>query len=131
MKRRATIICLAGAMLLQVFSVKAQSPEMKKADSLYFAQDWVGAKGLYDKILPDTSSNSIAWNRVGFSNYNTGNYADALKDYRKALTNKPIPPVKASAYSRMARINAMQNNAGAAVSNIDSAIVYAGNGDDH
>ncbi len=115
-----------GALLLQVFSVNAQpaSSEMKRADSLYFAQDWVGAKRLYDKILPDTSTNSIAWNRLGFSNYNTGNYADALKDYKKALANKPIPPVKASAYSRMARINALQNNPRAAISNIDSAIVY-------
>jgi hypothetical protein len=126
MNKTATIICLIGALLLQRVNVKGQSPssEMKKADSLYLAQDWPGAKKVYDKILSDTSSNSIAWNRLGFSNYNISNYADALKDYKKALANKPIPPVKASAYSRIARINALQNKADAAISNIDSAIVY-------
>jgi hypothetical protein len=47
---------------------------MVTADSLYYAQNWSAAKELYEKLLGDTSHNSIAWNRLGFSNYNLGNY---------------------------------------------------------
>jgi tetratricopeptide (TPR) repeat protein len=95
---------------------------MKKADSLYFTRNWEQAKAIYIKLLGDTSHNNIAWNRLGFSNYNTGNYDAAMKCYQKALENKPIVPVRASAYSRMARINALQNKPEQAYTNIDSAL---------
>src|SRR5258708_12450283 len=117
------LMTVFGLFSLQA-GAQSKLPVMKKADSLYFAQDWASAKKMYDSILTDTSSNGIAWNRLGFSNYNTGNYNDALKDYQKALAYKPVPQLKASAYSRMARVNALQNNEDAAISNIDSAIVY-------
>ncbi len=108
-----------------VFYVQGQSlTGLKKADSLYFAQDWVNAKKLYSSILKDTSHNAIALNRLGFAEYNIGNYPEALTDFGKALENKPIPPVKASVYSRMARINALMNHTDAVLSNIDSAVVY-------
>jgi len=122
-------ILLPGLMtVLNLLSLQAGAQSkllaMKKADSFYFAQDWANAKKMYDAILTDTSSNGIAWNRLGFSNYNTGNYPDALKDYKKALSYKPVPPLKASAYSRMARVNALQNHAEEAIRNIDSAAAY-------
>ena len=126
MNKIIQLLYIACAFALPAINANGQSGSaaMKKADSLYFALDWVGAKKIYTSILKDTSHNSIAWNRLGFSNYNTGNYKEALNNYQKALTNKPIPPVKASAYSRMARINAIQNNADTAARNIDSAMVY-------
>jgi hypothetical protein len=95
---------------------------MKVADSLFFAGNFASAKIIYTKILGDTSHNSIGWNRLGFSNYHTGNYDAALVDYQNALKLKPIPPVKASIYSRMARINAKKNMPETAYANIDSAI---------
>ena len=72
---------------------------IKIADSLYFAQDWKNAKKIYETVLGDTSHNSIAWNRLGFSNYNLGNNDEALKGFQKSLAFNPIPPVKASALS--------------------------------
>jgi hypothetical protein len=117
------LMTVFGLFSLQT-GAQSKLSAMKKADSLYFAQDWANAKKMYDSILTDTSSNGIAWNRLGFSNYNTGNYNDAVKDYQKTLAYKPVPPLKASAYSRMARVNALQNHADAAISNIDSAVVY-------
>src|ERR1700743_1985519 len=100
-----------GLLMLSILSATAQpgtSPKTKKADSLYYAQDWKAAKAAYKAVLNDTSVNNISWNRLGFLNYNTGSYTDALYDYKKALANHPIVPVKASAYSRMARVNALQ-----------------------
>ena len=94
---------------------------MLTADSLYYAQNWSAAKDLYEKLLGDTSHNSIAWNRLGFSNYNLGNYDKAMHCYEKALMFNPIPPVKASAYSRIARIYALKNEKQKAVIAIDSA----------
>jgi len=127
MNKLRTVIGIADALLLLTFSAHGQSKPLagiKKADSLYFAQNWAAAKKIYSSILTDTSSNSVAWNRLGFANYNTGDYTTALKDYQRGLANKPIPAVKASIYSRIAKINALQNNKEAAVNNIDSAAVY-------
>jgi len=122
MKKLSVIIVCTTVLLWSAFSANAQVVKIKKADSLYYAQDWTGAKHIYDALLTDTSSNGVAWNRLGFCNYNTGNYKDALYDYKKALANHPIPPLKASAYSRMARVNALQNQTATAIANIDSAI---------
>ena len=73
-------------------------------------------------VLKDTSHNSIAWNRLGFSNYNLGNNDEALKGFQKSLAYNPIPPVKASALSRMARIHALKNEKQKAITELDSAM---------
>ncbi len=95
---------------------------IKTADSLYFAQDWVNAKKIYESVLKDTSKNSIAWNRLAFSDYNLGNNDKALTEFEKALASNPIPPVKASALSRMARIHAEKNEKQKAIADLDSAV---------
>ncbi len=95
---------------------------IKIADSLYFAQDWTNAKKIYESVLKDTSHNAIAWNRLAFSDYNLGNTDEALKEFQKALAYNPIPPVKASALSRMARIHAVRNEKQKAITDLDSAI---------
>src|SRR5258705_7788715 len=106
--------CFAFLLVTNISSARAQNI-MKKtaqdlikiADSFYYAQDWKNAKQMYESVLKDTSHNSIAWNRLGFSNYNLGNNDEALKGFQKALAYNPIPPVKASALSRMARVHAL------------------------
>ncbi|MEO8763654.1 MAG: tetratricopeptide repeat protein [Ginsengibacter sp.] len=95
---------------------------IKLADSLYYAQDWKNAKIIYESFLKDTSHNSIAWNRLGFSDYNLGNTDKALKSFEKSLANIPIPPVKASALSRMARVHALRNEKEKALIELDSAM---------
>jgi tetratricopeptide (TPR) repeat protein len=95
---------------------------IKIADSLYYAQDWKNAKQMYESVLRDTSHNSIAWNRLGFSNYNLGNNDEALMGFQKSLAYNPIPPVKASALSRMARVHALENEKQKAISELDSAV---------
>jgi tetratricopeptide (TPR) repeat protein len=104
-------------------TMKRTSQEViKMADSLYYAQDWENAKKMYESVLKDTSHNSIAWNRLGFSNYNLGNNDEALKGFQKSLAYNPIPPVKASALSRMARVHAARNEKQKAITELDSAI---------
>ena len=95
---------------------------IKIADSFYYAQDWKNAKKMYESVLRDTSHNSIAWNRLGFSNYNLGNNDEALKGFQKSLASNPIPPVKASALSRMARVHSLRNEKQKALTELDSAI---------
>ena len=126
MNKLIKIIYLVCTFSLLFLCVKGQPDlrEMKKADSLYFAQDWVNAKKAYESVLTDTSRNGIAWNRLGFANYSTGNYKAALNDYGKALAAKPASPVKASVYSHMARIYALEDKKSEALGNIDSAAAY-------
>ncbi len=95
---------------------------MRKADSLYFAKDYTSARKLYEKNLKDTSKNGVAWNRLGFSYYNTGDMDAAMRSYETALSYNHNPLLKASAYSRMARINALQNKRKEAFANLDSAV---------
>lgn len=111
----------AAIALLFVTNVHAQNA-LPIADSLFFAQDWKAAKSHYEKVLSDTSSNAIAWNRLGFSNYNLGNYDQAMQCYNKSLSLNTPPPVKASLYARMARIFAVKNDKRNAITAIDSAI---------
>jgi hypothetical protein len=100
----------------------AKSTQIKTADSLFLAGDYAHAKTAYKSLVNDTSKNGIWWNRLAFSYYNTGDFDTALKYYQKALTLKAGHPLKASIYSRMARVNALQNNAELAYASIDSAV---------
>ena len=113
----ALVILMPGINL----TVNAQSPEIKTADSLFLAGDYVHAKTAYKNLVNDTSTNAIWWNRMAFSYYSTGDYENALTGFHKALTLKPGPPLKASIYSRMARVNALQNKFELAYASIDSA----------
>lgn len=117
MKTRIFFLIITGFVSISVFS-----QTMQKADSLFFAQDWKAAKITYEKLLNDTSHNGIAWNRLGFSNYNLGNYDKAMQCYTKALSLSSSAGLNASIYSRMARVQALKNEKTKAVTSIDSAI---------
>jgi tetratricopeptide (TPR) repeat protein len=91
------------------------------ADSLFTAQNWKAAKTYYIAYLGDTSSNSIAWNRLGFCNHNLGMYTEAVKDYNKALATNPIPPVKSVILGRMAKTYAVLNKPDEAADNLVKA----------
>ncbi len=94
---------------------------LRTADSLFFALNWRPAATIYEKILSDTSQNVIAWNRLGFSNYHLGNFDKAMWCYNKALSFNPPAGLKASVYSRMARVYALKNENQNAIADIDSA----------
>ena len=80
------------------------SSMLKAADSLFAIKEWKAAKENYVRYLKDTSKNALAWNRLGYCNHNLGKYDEALKDYQKALANKPNPPVRSVLSERIARV---------------------------
>lgn len=117
------LLLLAASPVVAQKTIRRTSQDLiKTADSLYFVQDWPNAKKVYESVLKDTSHNSIAWNRLGFSYYNLGNNEEALKSFQKSLANNPIPPVKASALSRAARVYALKNEKQKAIAELDSAV---------
>jgi len=93
-----------------VFGVQViAQTKLQIADSLFAKQEWKTARQNYMAYMKDTSTQAYAWNRLGFCNQNLGNYDEALKDYQKALDNKPFPPTRGSATIRMARVYALTN----------------------
>jgi tetratricopeptide (TPR) repeat protein len=103
---------LLVSFLAVVNQGKAQNNTLlQAADSLYTGNKWEPAKQKYISYLADTSAakNAVAWNRLGYCNYNLGFYQDALTDFNKVLANKPVPPVKSVAMTRMSRVYAVMN----------------------
>ncbi len=93
----------------------------KTADSFYFASDWNNAVKLYKQLLKDTSSNSVAWQRLGFSYYNLGKPADALMNYQKAEANHPSAAMQPYLYSKMAKVYSLQNDETKAIAYLNKA----------
>jgi len=106
MKAFISILLIIG--VTDVFAQQSKS-YLQLADSLYAKQNWKEARSNYLKYTNDTSTNAIAWNRLGYSNHNLGFYDEALRDYQKALDNKPSPPVRGVAMARMARVYSLIN----------------------
>ncbi len=110
-------------VLLLPVAIKAgaQTMSLASADALFAAQDYSGAKAMYEKILADTSHNSIEWNRLGFCNYKLGNYDEALGDYKKSAANKPPQGLQPILFSRMAAVYSIKNDKQNALDNLDKA----------
>ena len=92
--------------------VKAQTTHnnIKTADSLFQLQDWKKAKQAYEFILSDTTYNNLAWNRLGYSNYNLKLYSEAITSYKKSISQKPSTQLKRIVYSRLAKVLAITND---------------------
>lgn len=96
--------------------------QMQHADSLFMEKDYPAAKKLYRQLLQDTAADALHFNRLGFAEYSTGDYENAERHFRKSLALRPIPPLKASIYSRLARTSAKKHNDRQAFDYLDSAI---------
>jgi len=124
-RSKKVLLLLTAVVFAFCTAVKAQNgaERLKKADSLYIAKQYGQASVLYAQILRDTSTNSVAWNRLGFSYFNIGDLDKAMNAYQKAIqSNHGNYLVKASVYSRMTRINAIKDKKNDALSNLDSAV---------
>lgn len=96
--------------------------DIKTADSFFMARNWAKARQVYETALKDNAQNSLAWNRLGFSNYNLSIYEEALKCFQKSLSLSPPNALKIIVYTRMARIYALQNKRQTAYTALDSAV---------
>src|SRR5215213_1539424 len=108
MRKNFTLSCI---IVLAFFSLNAQSTQSKstytiaKADSLFLVQKWADARREYEGALPleENQQNALAWNRLGFSCYNLGDYNAALAHYKKSLENRPSATLLPVVHSRMAK----------------------------
>jgi tetratricopeptide (TPR) repeat protein len=112
-KKRRTFRFVANKALLTLFvllhtlTAISQMTDhlslLKTADSLFQSQQWKQAKEKYQLYLTDTVTNPITWSRLGFCNYNLGLYQQSIRNYEKALTFNPPPPIKNIIELRLAR----------------------------
>lgn len=95
---------------------------LKIADSLFTSQQWKEAVPAYESVLKTSPANALAWNRLGFSYHNLGNYDKAMENYVKSLEQKPAPPIETVVHARMARIYSLKSDPDKAFGSIDKAL---------
>jgi len=109
MKRALLVVFIAFGFNAQAQKTTNSQLTLKAADSLFGIKEWNLARQSYLRYLSDTSKNALAWNRLGYCNNNLGKYDEALKDYERALANKPNPPQRSVISQRIARVYSLQN----------------------
>jgi tetratricopeptide (TPR) repeat protein len=95
---------------------------VQKADSLFFISDYKNAIPAYEAALKIAATNSVAWNRLGYSYHSLGQYDKALANYAKALENKPAPQLQATVESRLSRIYAIRKDTENAITHLQKAV---------
>ncbi|HEY0742941.1 MAG TPA: tetratricopeptide repeat protein [Chryseosolibacter sp.] len=121
MKSRLTL-CAMTLVFVSAICAAQSSVSVQKADSLFFLSDWKGAIAVYEAALKAGEAPAIAWNRLGFSYHNIGQYDKAIANYKKSLENKPAPFLEATVQSRLARIASIRKDADATFAYLDKAI---------
>lgn len=108
--------------ILACIGTRVSAQTLAVADSLFAIKQYSAAKKIYDKLLSDTSTNSIEWNRLGYSNYSLGNYDGAIKNYKRAEANNPPKGLQPILYSRMSMAYSVKNDKPNAVEYMDKAV---------
>jgi len=113
----AISFCCLAAESQSSFNTKLQA-----ADSFYFANDWNNAVSLYNELLTDTSTNSLALQRLGFAYYNIGKIDEALRNFHRSETANPPAAMQPYLYSRMAKAFSIKNDYEKAFEYLDKAV---------
>lgn len=121
MKSKLTLFALSLLFITQI-CVAQSSMSIQKADSLFFLSDWKGAIAQYEGVLKNGAAPAVAWNRLGFSYHNLGQYDKAVTNYKRSLEHKPSPLLEATVQSRLARIASVRNDTEATFNYLDKAI---------
>ncbi len=93
-----------------------------RADSLFLAKNFNAAGKIYQTLIKDTSTDAFHLNRLGYTEMLEQNYAASEKHFKMALRAHSAPGVKASVYSRLAMLEALQKQETPAFAFLDSAI---------
>jgi tetratricopeptide (TPR) repeat protein len=119
-------VFLTLALCVMIITLQAQKTKkhytLPQADSLFTAQQWNAAIPAYEAVLKTALVNALAWNRLGFSYHNTGNYDKALTSYQRALTHNPAPTLLPVIHSRIARIYSIKKDNVNAFAELDKAL---------
>ncbi len=102
--------------------VHAQNSVTKTADSLFLQADWKNAKIAYEKVLQESTINPVAWNKLGFSNYQVRQLDAAILNFDKSLSQNPPAALKPFIFSRLAKIYCLKNMNLKAYTYLDSAV---------
>jgi tetratricopeptide (TPR) repeat protein len=119
---KTTFFVLVASVMAVCSAYGQSSAPVQKADSLFFLSDWKNAVPAYEAALKTAATNSLAWNRLGFSYHNLGQYDKALSNYNKALENKLTPPLEATVQSRVSRIYSIRKETDKALTHLQKAI---------
>lgn len=120
---KKNLISLLVLMLAVCAMVNGQgTASVQKADSLFFLADYKNAIPAYEAALKVAATNSVAWNRLGYSYHLIGQYDKAMASYHKALENKPSAPVEATIESRIGRLYSIRNDMEAAFAHLQKAV---------
>jgi tetratricopeptide (TPR) repeat protein len=120
--RKISMIIFLSASFLYSKAQQVTGNSLQQADSLYYAGNYKMAKTMYEKLLPDTSTDALHIYRMGFSFYSLGNNAMAEKYFGRSLSFNPQPPLKGMLLSRLARTSALKNKQKEAIDYLDSAV---------
>lgn len=96
------------SILLTAF---AAFPQVKLADSLFFAQNFKASKTEYEKNKTEVEASPLLTNRLGYCYHKTGHPKEAIVLYLKAEAAAASPMLKNTVQSRLARAYALQGNA--------------------
>ena len=75
-------------MLIMPCMAMAQTTTVTRGDSLYMANDFEGAIGVYEQLAETSESASLYYN-LGNAYYKTGNIAKAILNYERSLLLAP------------------------------------------
>jgi hypothetical protein len=93
------------------------------ADALFMSKDFSAAGKIYRQLLSDSSQDAFHLNRFGYTELTERKLAEAKKHFMQALAAHPMGPIKASVFSRLAMLEALENQEKSALVFLDSAIV--------
>jgi tetratricopeptide (TPR) repeat protein len=109
-RKKSLLIAAILFFMMRADSQSASDISFRIADSLYFVADWSNAANMYQQLLKDTSTNSVEWQRLGFSYYNLNKPDEALINFQKAENNNPPAAMQPYLYSRMAKVYSIKND---------------------
>ena len=119
-----TLLILLTCLLHHPAGAQQQNTgsNFRQADSLFLAKDFIAAGKMYQTLIRDTSTDAFHLNRLGYTELLEQKYAASEKHFKMALRAHPVPGIKASVYSRLAMLEAVQKQVAPAFVFLDSAI---------
>ena len=119
-----TLLILLTCLLHHPAGAQQQNTvsNLRQADSLFLAKDFNAAGEMYQTLIRDTSTDAFHLNRLGYTELLEQKYAASEKHFKMALRAHPVPGIKASVYSRLAMLEAVQKQEAPALVFLDSAI---------
>lgn len=110
---------LTASLLLGAGRLTAQaplSPARQQADSAFGSKNFAKSATLYRQVVTRTPADGIAWNRLGASYYQLGQFAQAADAYEHAYRAAAIPYSRYNAAAAWARAG----NGAMAITTLDS-----------